>query len=85
MNQRANLVECDYFTTNKIVVNSNYNLDLEEIDSFVVYMCVEGRAIVSVDNQSEEINKGETLLIPAASKRIEIKSESAELLEVYIK
>ena len=84
MNQRANLVECDYFTTNKIVVNSNYNLDLEEIDSFVVYMCVEGRAIVSVDNQSEEINKGETLLIPAASKRIEIKSESAELLEVYI-
>ena len=84
MNQRANLVECDYFTTNKIVVNSSYNLDLEEIDSFVVYMCVEGRAIVSVDNQSEEINKGETLLIPAASKRIEIKSESAELLEVYI-
>jgi mannose-6-phosphate isomerase len=48
-------------------------------------MCVGGNAIVKVGKHTEEINKGETLLIPAASKRIEIKSESAELLEVYIK
>jgi mannose-6-phosphate isomerase len=84
MNESSNIVDCNYFTTNKINIDSSYNLDIEDLDSFVVYMCIEGTAIIKIGNDFEEINKGETLLIPAVSKRIEIKSESAELLEVYI-
>lgn len=85
MNESSNILDCNYFTTNKVIVNSEYNFNMKDLDSFVVYMCVEGKAIVNVQNNYEEINKGETILIPASSKNVEIKSGKAELLEVYIK
>ena len=85
INKRTNLVDCIYFTTNKIIVNSIYNLNMQELDSFVVYMCIEGNVLVSVEKQKEELKKGETIIIPAASKFVELSSDNAELLEVYIK
>ena len=82
-NQTEKLVSCPYFTTNKLNVEGSFKKDLSKIDSFVVYMCVEGSGEIAIGENKEQFRKGETILIPAIVDAIEIKGE-AELLEVYI-
>ena len=78
------LCKHDFFQTNKIVLTKELKRDLVDIDSFVVYMCVEGDGIIEVNNYSKTIKKGETILIPALTNELKIKSSSATFLEVYI-
>ncbi len=73
-----------FFQTNKIVLTQEMNRDLSAIDSFVVYMCVEGTGTFEMNGFLEKIVKGETLLVPAETNDLIIKSNSAILLEVYI-
>ncbi len=80
----VNLCKTSYFQTNKLTVTKNLNRDLSLIDSFVVYMCIEGEGSITVNNVSENFSKGDTLLIPALINDIQIKSISAVFLEVYI-
>jgi mannose-6-phosphate isomerase len=82
-NEESNMVSCQYFTTNyihltKIIEKNNHH------DSFIIYMCVEGNAKVTVEGFSEIINKGETILVPATFKRFKLESNNAKLLEVYV-
>lgn len=84
-NSNSTIVDCNYFNISKVNVDSSYELEMKQLDSFVVYMCVEGRATIKVGKNMEEIDKGETILIPACVSNITIESESVELLEVYIK
>lgn len=58
--------------------------DYSRLDSFVIYMCVSGEAVVRINDNSEVIKTGETLLIPSKNKEVRISSKGAELLEVYI-
>jgi mannose-6-phosphate isomerase len=59
----------------------DYNL----IDSFVVYICTEGRFLVSWENKSEKISKGETVLLPAMLSDVVLVPEpEATMLEIYI-
>ena len=58
--------------------------DISKIDSFVVYMCVEGEATFKTKGHSEMILKGETILIPSVIKKLRIKTNQATLLEVYM-
>ncbi|MDC7999756.1 class I mannose-6-phosphate isomerase [Aequorivita todarodis] len=74
----------DFFTVNKLSLSQNYVRDLEEIPSFTVYMCLEGTAVIETDDFSEEIKKGETILIPAQLPEIKFDTNSASFLEVYI-
>ncbi|WP_178983237.1 type I phosphomannose isomerase catalytic subunit [Winogradskyella helgolandensis] len=83
-NQTSNLVDCDFFTTNIFEVKSNQKRDYRSLDSFVIFMCVEGTAEVTINNVTEIVDMGETILIPANTDSVIFKSESAKLLEVYI-
>ncbi len=83
-NEIVNLCNSTYFVTNKLNLTQNFKREFLEMDSFVVYMCVEGNAIIESTNHSEEIQKGETILIPACIPQIYINTNSAVLLEVYI-
>ncbi len=74
----------DFFSVNKLVLSQNYIRNLEEIPSFTVYMCLEGNALIETDDFSEEIKKGETILIPAQLPEIKFNTNSASFLEVYI-
>jgi len=82
-NQTEKLVSCPYFTTNKLNVEGSFKKDLSKIDSFVVYMCVEGSGEISIGENKEQLIKGETILIPAIVEAVEIMG-CVELLEVYI-
>jgi mannose-6-phosphate isomerase len=87
-NKPVELVSCDYFTTNRLVLTKPVGRDYYEFDSFVIYICTEGICEVGKPNGIKEIiRKGDTVLIPAALNLIELKpfSERVELLEVYIK
>ena len=77
------LVSCPYFTTNVIEVKTSL-LVKNNHDSFMIYMCVEGSAIINIEGNQTEFYKGETVLIPACIKTFSISTNHAKLLEVYI-
>lgn len=83
-NSLIEICKSEYFQTNKMVLTKDLKRDLTNIDSFVVYMCVEGEGIIEVNNYSETISIGETVLIPALINELTIKSKSVTFLEVYI-
>ena len=78
------LCSTSYFETHKLDLDDDFNRDLSEIDSFVVYMCVEGKAEIVASNYSEKMQQGETILIPASISEIKIITDQAVFLEVFI-
>ncbi|ARV10195.1 mannose-6-phosphate isomerase [Winogradskyella sp. PC-19] len=80
----ANLVDCNYFTTNEFTVSESMVKNYKSLDSFVIYMCVEGRLKVTINGLSEFLAEGETILIPANCEEVILDSQSSKLLEVYI-
>lgn len=77
------MVDCPYFHTSFLHVTT----PIEKVntkDSFFIYMCVEGQAIIEADGSSTTLGFGETILIPAAVKSYKITSNNAKLLEVYV-
>jgi|TARA_R100000687_G_scaffold59219_1_gene47793 mannose-6-phosphate isomerase len=84
-NKSSEVASCQYFTTNYLAVDGKITKDYSNLDSFVIYMCVNGNGEVSVNGNSEKIAQGETVLIPASNKEVKLSAENCELLEVYIK
>lgn len=83
-NKAAQLVECEYFTTNIIAVEDSCERDYSEVDSFVIYICLDGDMAVCFSAGAVELRKGETLLIPRQEDFIEIDGNGT-ILEVFIK
>ncbi|MDT0558990.1 type I phosphomannose isomerase catalytic subunit [Ichthyenterobacterium sp. W332] len=83
-NRTSNLVDCDFFTTNIFEVQGPQKRDYKGLDSFVIYMCVEGSAEIIVNNYSEFISIGETVLIPANCIDVIFNAQGAKILEIYI-
>lgn len=84
MENRSNqMVSCPYFTTSYLEVTKTIKKENNK-DSFFIYICVEGSATITYNEHSENIKKGETILLPAAVEHYEINSKKATLLEVYV-
>lgn len=85
-NESVELVSCKYFTTNVLELNKVVEKDYNKLDSFVIYICLDGEVVVETESGSELLQKGETILIPASIENVHLKpvSASAKLLEVYI-
>ncbi len=86
-NQTTRLIDCPYFRTSLVHLDKPVEKDFIMIDSFVIYLCVEGKVAIQYDMESPgvSLSKGETVLIPASLKNIHIKPEqSSGLLEVWI-
>lgn len=83
-NVSQNVVACDYFTTNSFNVNSTFQRSFTNLDSFVILMCVEGTASVTVNDKTEIISMGETILLPAQCDKASFFAQNAKFLEVYI-
>ncbi|MGV8945717.1 MAG: type I phosphomannose isomerase catalytic subunit [Lutibacter sp.] len=84
INSLNTVVKCEYFTTNFIHVVGKKELDYSKTDSFVIFMCVQGNATISIDEYAENLNFGETVLIPAAADSVVIVSKNCKLLEVTV-
>lgn len=83
-NELVDLVSCPHFITKTIIANKEVAISHQELDSFVVYMCVEGKGTVVSDQNQVEIQKGQSILVPAQIKDVTIKSEGVKLLQTYI-
>jgi mannose-6-phosphate isomerase len=77
------LVHSPYFKTNILDINSTVEKDYSAIDSFIIYMCVEGSIEIVSEGETYTINNGETLLVPATLNNITLKADNAKVLEVY--
>lgn len=86
-NKTKELVRCPYFTTNTLEFDKQIEKDYSQLDSFVIYMCLDGDfTIESEDGITTEVAKGETVLIPAALENVILFPKGkTEILEVYIK
>lgn len=85
-NATVQLADCKYFTTNLIDLDTIMVRDFSELDSFVVYICMEGRATLR-DNKGNEIlvHQGQTVLIPADTDVVTISPvPGAKFMETYI-
>ncbi len=80
------LVNCDYFTTNLISFDQTIEKNYLALDSFVIYICLEGKFKLEYHNKDFEIlEKGETAMLPAEYEEVRlIPYEKSKVLEVYI-
>ena len=84
INIPVRLCKSKYFYTNKLIISNSIHRDLSLIDSFIVYMFLEGEGTIKVNEYSETFKEGDTVLIPALIENIKIISKSAIFLEIYI-
>jgi mannose-6-phosphate isomerase len=83
INSENELVNSPYFKTNFLHIKGEMFRDLKQLDSFVIYICVEGVLQMSYKNQNISLKKGETILIPATIETLELCSNNSKLLEVH--
>ena len=86
-NKSAELVSCDYFTTNVLEFNKELDKDFHQLDSFIIFMNLDGEFEIKYEDGTERVHKGETVLVPASLETIKLNplSGTVKTLEVYIK
>ncbi|MBC8006063.1 MAG: class I mannose-6-phosphate isomerase [Verrucomicrobia bacterium] len=85
-NESVELVKCPYFTTNVLDLTQVVEKDYNELDCFVIFICLDGTVEIKTESGSETITKGETILIPASIESVTLipQSLTVKLLEVTI-
>lgn len=84
-NSTSEIIKNKYFKTNIISVEGEISKDYSQKDCFIILMGVEGSANINLENGNSEIlNPGETLLVPASASKIKIISDGAKILEVSV-
>lgn len=84
-NRPVELVQCDYFTTSLLEIDRPIRFNHEAMDSFLIYVCLEDECeFTDSDGAKTLLHAGQTLLIPASSKSLELRPlSSAKLLEIH--
>jgi mannose-6-phosphate isomerase len=85
-NEVVDVVQSPYFITGVLKADKPVERDYYHLDSFIIYVCVDGRAQLEYgEGLSVNVVKGETVLIPAELRLIRIIPESGvTLLEVFL-
>ncbi len=85
VNDTTPLIECEYFTTNLLDINKPITKNFSSIDSFKIYVCLEGEAELTCGDQTIVVVAGESTLIPASFNDITfLPSANTKLLESFI-
>lgn len=83
VNAPVTLEKCPYFQTNSLIVDGAVERDYADMDSFGIYICLDGDLELAYDGGTETVKKGETVLIPAELNEVTLKGQG-KVLEVYI-
>ncbi len=84
-NESNKLVHSPFFTSNFLRFTANTLKDYSSVDSFVIYICVNGQLEIQVDNENYLLRKGETILFPAFITKVNIiVTDVADVVEVYL-
>lgn len=84
-NSTTPLLRSSFFNLNLLAFDRPLEKVYAAIDSFVIYVCTEGKVRFVYDEGMEELNIGETLLIPASMTEVRLFPQGrAKLLETYM-
>ncbi len=85
-NEPTHLVGCQYFETNLLDLTHPLTRDWSSLDSFVIYIVMEGALELADDTgYSIKLHQGQSVLIPAEAKGVTLRPEpSCKLMETYI-
>jgi len=79
-----NLVNSKYFKIDILYISEELILDFNKIDSFSIFICIEGKLKYFEKNNSGTLLRGSSILIPAEINKIILKGEKVKLLHVYM-
>jgi len=85
-NKLTEVVKCDYFNTGILEFDATIEKDIYGLDSFVIYICVDGEYEIITDDHTEKVTIGETILVPASVHQYRLKplSPNVRVLEVHL-
>jgi mannose-6-phosphate isomerase len=84
-NTTTQLFRSELFNVNAIIFDQPLQKKYSTIDSFVVYICVEGEVHLFGDDFHEVLYAGETALVPAAVQEVNlVPNPQSKLLEIYL-
>jgi len=84
-NSTNNIVYSPFFVTNFMDFNQPIEKLYADIDSFIIYICLFGKAKILYPNGEETIQTGECVLMPATiEKAIFQPNPQCKLLETYV-
>ncbi len=85
LNEAVPLVKSQYFQTNLLEYTTGIIREHFELDSFVIYTCFQGSAILETEGQTTEISMGEAVLLPRKFKSVHIKAKLGfKMLETFM-
>ena len=81
------IVKCSHFTTTVYDLSEAMTMDYSELNSFVIYICMEGECSIN-DDQGNEVSMqaGESVLFPATTNSLYVKpaNSGVKFLETYV-
>ncbi len=84
-NEATNLVDCPYFTTNRLDLTAPLDRDYFGLDSFKIFIGLDGAATLRTEAGDVAVARGDVWLLPAEHTKISLLPDGeAKLLEVYI-
>jgi len=84
-NQFSQLISCEKFTTNLNKFNQPVVKDVSGLDSFIIYMGLEGKVTLKSEDGDMLIKPGDAVGIPAIIENLKLETEGeAGLLEIYM-
>ena len=80
------LVSCRYFETNLLDLDAPLSRDWSALDSFVIYICMEGGVrLTDAEGTVVELHQGQRVLVPATNSSLTLAPVGkVKLLETYI-
>jgi mannose-6-phosphate isomerase len=86
LNHTTNLVDIPMFTTNLVSLDTQVMKNYQEMDSFVIYLGIDGEVELDWGEGTLLIKPGDAVVKPASLATMQLKPQMAsKLLEVYIK
>jgi len=78
------LVHSPYFKTNIVSIEGEVKKDYSDIDSFVIYICVEGVLDINYKGETYLLSQGETIMFPSSITSLVLNAtNNVKILEVY--
>lgn len=79
------IVDSPFFVTSKLLYSGSTTRDLAGLDSFKIYICLDGELEISNGSFSTSLKKGDCALVPASWKTYQLNTKAGfEALETYI-
>lgn len=85
-NEPVEILTTPYFSVSLYDMTEEITCDYSELDSFVIFVCIEGSCRMTDDMQNEiTVCAGETVLFPAVTQSVNIIPDGkVKLLEAYV-